>query len=72
MKDYYYIMFGSLNYDEDPLFLSANYEISHSPDRIKVFSSLEDAVDYKHKLLAYETYQQSYMFDYYEINIERF
>ncbi len=67
MKDYYYIKFQPLDYDDAPYYLCTD-RISKKPTSLKVFDNIEDAIEYKNKEFDRDTYRA---LDY-EILIERF
>lgn len=71
MKDYYYIKFKPIKYDDEPYYLCLGDNIYPVPLPLKIFDNLEEAVEYKHNKLADESYQATYMFEYYEMSIER-
>ena len=45
--------------------------IHRSPVQLKIFDDIEKAIEYKHNKLSDEAYKATYMFEYYEISIER-
>lgn len=71
MKEFYYIKFKPIKYDDAPYYLCMGDNIREDPIALKVFDSVEKAVDRKHEILAGDAYQATYMFEYYEISIER-
>ena len=67
MKDYYYIKctkFGADNY-----YLCLGGNIRKEPTALKIFNSIEEAVDWKHNELDEEAFRS--IFEGYEISIER-
>lgn len=72
MKDFYYIKFKPIKYDDKPYYLCNGDNIRERPDSIKVFDDLESVIGYKADKLSDEAYQGTYMFEYYEMSIERF
>ena len=72
MKDFYYIKFKPIKYDDKPYYLCMGDNIRETPKSIKVFDDLDSVINYKAEKLADETYQSTYMFEYYEMCIERF
>lgn len=71
MKDYYYIKFKPVKYDDEPYYLCMGDNIHKAPVPLKIFDDIESAIECKHNKLADEAYQATYMFEYYEISIER-
>ena len=72
MKDYYYIKFKPLKYEDEPYYLCNGDNIRREPHSIKVFEDLDSVIDYKSDKLSDEAYQATYLFEYYEMSIERF
>lgn len=70
-RDFYYIKFKPVKYDDSAYYLCMGDNIHLSPVPLKIFDDIEKAIEYKHNKLADEAYQATYMFDYYEISIER-
>ena len=71
MRDYYYIKFKPLKYDDDVYYLCLGGNIRKDPMPLKIFESLDDVIEYKQSKLSDEAYQATYMFEYYEMSIER-
>ena len=72
MKDYYYIKFKPIKYDDETYYLSRAEAQRLSPEELMIFDSIDKAIDYKRNKLSDEAYQKTYLFEYYEMSIERF
>ena len=71
MEDYYYIKFKPIKYDDEPYYLCLGDCIRKYPEPLKIFGDIEKAVECKHNILVDDAYQHTYMFEYYEVSIER-
>lgn len=72
MKDYYYIKFKPVKYEDDTQYLCDGASpVRKDPAGLKIFDDIEKAIKYKHDMLSDKEFQGTYIFDYYEISIER-
>ena len=71
MGNYYYIKFKPLKYEDEPYYLCMGNNIHKAPIPLKIFDDIGDAIECKQDMLSDESYQATYMFEYYEISIER-
>ena len=72
MEDFYYVKFKPIKYDDKPYYLSGNGAIKETPQNLRIFDNIDEAINFKRDLYADEKYQHTYMFQYYELSIERF
>ena len=68
-NEYYYIKAKAINYGEDDYYLCMGDNFHLAPVPLKIFSSIEDAVDWKFNKLDDETFRS--IFPNHEISIER-
>ena len=69
MNEYYYIKAKAINYGEDDYYLCLGNYFNSAPTTLKIFDSIESAVDWKFNLFDEEAFRS--IFPNHEISIER-